>query len=99
MNDQFNQLGVTILGVSKDSIKAQKSFKEKYNLPFELLSDEEETVCRAYGVLVEKSMFGKKYMGIERSTFVIDESGDILKEFRDVKINGHAAEVLEFLKG
>lgn len=70
----------------------------KYDLPFELLSDDEETVCRAYGVLVEKSMFGKKYMGIERSTFVVDYDGEILKEFRNVKIDGHAAEVLEFLK-
>lgn len=98
LNDQFDELGVNILGISKDSLKSQQNFKMKYDLPFELLSDDEETVCRAYGVLVEKSMFGKKYMGIERSTFVVDYDGEILKEFRNVKIDGHAAEVLEFLK-
>lgn len=98
LNDQFDELGVNILGISKDSLKSQQNFKMKYDLPFELLSDDEETVCRAYGVLVEKSMFGKTYMGIQRSTFVVDSDGEILKEFRNVKIDGHAAEVLEFLK-
>lgn len=95
--DEFRKLGVAVLGISKDSVKAQKNFKEKYDLPFELLSDVEAKVCESYQVLKEKSMYGKKYIGIERSTFVIDENLNIIKEYRNVKVKGHAEDVLEFL--
>lgn len=95
--EEFRKLGVAVLGISKDSVKAQNSFKQKYELPFELLSDEEAKVCEAYQVLKEKSMYGRKYIGIERSTFVIDEDSKIMKEYRNVKVKGHANDVLEFL--
>lgn len=95
--EEFRKLGVAVLGISKDSVKAQNIFKQKYDLPFELLSDEEAKVCEAYQVLKEKSMYGRKYIGIERSTFVIDEDSKIMKEYRNVKVKGHANDVLEFL--
>ena len=82
-----------ILGVSGDSVKKHAKFKEKYNLPFTLLADTDHEICKAYGVWKEKSMFGKKYMGIERSTFVIDKRGKIAKVFDKVNIAGHADEV------
>jgi len=91
---QFEKAGVVILGVSKDSVKSHDKFREKYCLPFNLLSDEEGTLCGEYGVWVEKSMYGKKYFGIERSTFVIDEAGKISAIWRKVKVDGHAQEVL-----
>lgn len=95
---EINSLGAKILGISKDSIKKQKNFKEKYELPFELLSDEDEKVCNDYGVIKEKSMYGKKYMGIERTTFIIDEEGVIKKIFEKVKVAGHEKQVIEALK-
>ena len=95
---EINSLGAKILGISKDSIKKQKNFKEKYELPFELLSDEDEKICNAYGVIKEKSMYGKKYMGIERTTFIIDEEGLIKKVFEKVKVAGHEKQVIEALK-
>ncbi len=79
-------------------MKSHKSFKEKNQLPFELISDAEKVLHEAYDVLKEKNMYGKKVMGTERSTFIIDEEGVILKEFRGVKSKGHVADVLEFLK-
>jgi peroxiredoxin Q/BCP len=82
-----------ILGVSGDSVKKHAKFKEKYNLPFTLLADTDHEICKAYGVWKEKSMFGKKYMGIERSTFVIDKRGRIARVFDKVNIAGHADEV------
>ena len=82
-----------ILGVSGDSVKKHARFREKYNLPFTLLADTDHEICMAYGVWKEKSMFGKKYMGIERSTFVIDKQGKIAKVFDKVNIAGHADEV------
>lgn len=91
-------MGAKIIGISKDSIKKQKNFKEKYELPFELLSDEDEKICNAYGVIKEKSMYGKKYMGIERTTFIIDEEGIIKKVFEKVKVAGHEKQVIEALK-
>lgn len=83
-----------MLGVSKDSVKAQAKFRAKYELPFPLLSDPDATVCNLYGVINEKSMYGKIVKGIERSTFVIDAEGRVKKIYRKVKIAGHVQEVL-----
>ena len=89
--------GATVLGVSPDGIASHEQFKTKYNLPFPLLSDPDHTVTEAYGAWGEKSMYGRKYMGILRSTVVIDEAGRVLRWFEKVKPKGHAAEVLAAL--
>ena len=86
-----------MIGISKDSVSAQAKFKAKYELPFTLLSDPDGNVCTAYGVLVEKQNYGKTYMGIERTTFVIDENSKIAKVYQKVKVEGHAHAVLEDL--
>jgi thioredoxin-dependent peroxiredoxin len=86
-----------VIGISKDSVAAQAKFKAKYELPFTLLSDPDAKVCEAYGVWVEKFNYGKAYMGIERTTFLIDESGNIAKVYPKVKVDGHAHAVLEDL--
>ena len=90
----FSGAGAVVIGVSKDSPSRHDKFKAKYSLGFTLASDEEGRVCEAYGVWVEKSMYGRKYFGIERSTFLIDGQGRIARVWRKVKVNGHAAEVL-----
>lgn len=92
---RFEDLNTKVIGVSKDSVAKHDKFKAKYNLPFPLISDEEATLCKAFGVWKEKSMYGKKYMGIERSTFVIDETGTIRNAWRKVKVAGHVDEVLD----
>ena len=99
--DNMNRLTeyATVIGVSPDSLKSHKSFREKQGLNFILLSDEEHTLSSAFGVWKEKSMYGRKYMGIERSTFILDTYGNITKEWRKVKVKGHVDEVLNFLKG
>ena len=84
---EFNEKDTIIIGISRDSIKSHDKFIAKYDLPFLLLSDEEEVVCNLYGVLKEKTMFGKKYLGIERSTFVINEEGLITNIYRKVKVS------------
>ncbi|MFC4351233.1 thioredoxin-dependent thiol peroxidase [Fodinicurvata halophila] len=84
-----------VIGVSRDSVKSHDKFKDKHNLNFTLASDEDGSVCEAYGVWVEKSMYGKKYMGIERSSFLIDEEGVLRKIWRKVKVNGHVDAVLQ----
>lgn len=89
--------GAVIFGVSADSIKAHQKFTEKYSLGFPLLSDESKEMIKAYGVWKEKSMYGRKYMGIERTTFIIDEQGKITHIFPKVKVEGHTEEVLEKL--
>lgn len=94
----FEKLGVAIVGISKDSVKKHDKFKAKYDLQFPLASDEEGDVCERYGVWVEKSMYGRKYMGIERSTFLIDEDGKIARMWGKVKVLGHTDEVLSALK-
>ncbi|WP_026476163.1 thioredoxin-dependent thiol peroxidase [Alkaliphilus transvaalensis] len=94
---EFNAKGYTLLGISKDSLKSHIKFKEKLNLPFELLSDEERVVHELYGVLKPKKMFGKDVIGTVRSTFIIDKNGKLVKEFRNVKTTGHAEEILQFL--
>ena len=95
---KFKRLNTIIFGISKDSIKSHENFKKKYKYKFDLISDPNEKICNLFGVIKEKSMYGKKYMGIERSTFIINEKGVVIKEWRKVKVNGHAIEVLEFLK-
>jgi len=97
--DNINRLTsfVTVIGVSPDSIKSHKSFKEKQSLNFVLLSDDEHKLAQALEVWKEKSMYGKKYMGIERSTFVLDKDGNIEKEWRKVKVKGHVDEVISYL--
>ncbi|MDB2414407.1 thioredoxin-dependent thiol peroxidase [Rickettsiales bacterium] len=94
----FEAANTVILGVSKDSVKKHDKFKEKYCLPFKLISDEETKMIQDYGVWKEKSMYGKIYMGIERSTFVIDENGVITNVWRNVKVGGHVKEVLDAVK-
>ncbi len=95
---EFKKLKTEIYGVSRDSLKSHEGFKEKYKYPFELISDTEEKLCNLFDVIKEKNMYGKKYMGIERSTFLIDKEGKLSAEWRKVKVNGHAAEVLEEVK-
>ena len=87
-----------MLGISKDSPKAQKKFKDKYSLPYTLLADEDKKLCEAFGVLKEKNMYGKTTMGIERTSFLIDEQGRVAKIFAKVKPEGHAEEVLAEMK-
>ena len=98
--DNFNRLTpfVTVVGVSPDSIKSHKNFREKQGLNFILLSDPEHTLAEKFEVWKEKSMYGRKYMGIERSTFILDEKGNIQKEWRKVKVKGHVDEVINYLK-
>ena len=95
--NEFSNLNTQIFGVSRDSFEKHQKFKKKYNLKVNLISDEGE-ITEYFGVWVEKSMYGKKYMGIERSTFVIDEQLKILKIWRKVKVSGHVEEVLDFVK-
>ena len=95
---QFKKLGATIVGCSRDSLKSHEGFKEKMAFPFELLSDAEEKLCSQFGVIKMKNMYGKKVRGIERSTFVIDSNGKLAKEWRGVKVPGHAQAVLDFVK-
>jgi peroxiredoxin Q/BCP len=86
-----------VLGVSPDSLASHEKFKTKMEFPFELLSDEDKAVCNLFGVYKEKSMYGRKYMGVERSTFLIDERGVLRREWRKVKVPGHVQAVLEAL--
>ncbi len=93
--DEFNAKNAIIIGVSKDSIKSHDKFKAKYDLKIDLLSDEELNVANSYGTWVEKSMYGRKYMGMDRSTFLIDADGKIKKIWRKVKIPGHIDEIFK----
>lgn len=94
----FNNLNINVFGISKDSITSHEKFIKKQNLTIPLLSDEAGSVCEDFGVWKEKSMYGKIYMGIERSTFIIDGSGSVTHEWRKVKVANHVAEVLETVK-
>jgi peroxiredoxin Q/BCP len=96
---QFGRLGLNVIGVSPDPMKPIEKFAEKYSLSFPLASDETKAAAAAYGVWVEKSMYGRKYMGIERSTFLIDAAGKVARAWRKVKVEGHAAEVAEAARG
>ena len=95
--EKLKKLGVKIIGVSKDSIEKHKKFRNKYNIKFDLASDD-GTLCNLFNVWVEKSMYGKKYMGIERSTFVIDKDLKIISIWRKVKVKGHVEEVYNFIE-
>ncbi|HEX6735385.1 MAG TPA: peroxiredoxin [Azonexus sp.] len=93
----FQAAGAVILGISRDSLKSHENFKAKQSFPFELGSDADETVCNLFGVIKQKMMYGKQCRGIERSTFVIDRAGVLRREWRGVKVPGHAQEVLDFV--
>jgi len=95
---EFNKVNAIVLGISKDSVKSHKRFHEKQNLNFDLLSDEQTTVIQKYGVWKEKKNYGRTYMGIERTTFIIDENGKIEKIYPKVKVKNHVAEIIEYLK-
>lgn len=95
---KFRRQSTAILGASRDSLKTQENFKTRQEFPFDLIADKEEVLCNAFGVIKMKNMYGKKVRGIERSTFIIDDQGILRHEWRGVKVNGHAAEVLETLK-
>ncbi|MGR3755814.1 MAG: peroxiredoxin [Tranquillimonas sp.] len=96
--DRFRAAGAVVLGVSRDSVAKHDRFRDKYDLKIPLLSDEDCAVCREYGVWVEKSMYGRKYMGIERATFLIDGTGNVARIWPKVKVPGHAEEVLEAVR-
>lgn len=98
LHPKFRKLGAVVAGVSRDSLKSHESFKAKMGFPFPLISDPDEALCTRFGVIKMKNMYGKKVRGIERSTFVIDGDGNIAREWRGVKVPGHAEEVLEFVK-
>ena len=98
LHGEFARRGCAIYGVSRDSIKSHEGFKSKMSFPFDLLSDPDEKVCILFGVMKMKNMYGKKVRGVERSTFVIDPEGVVRKEWRGLKVPGHAREVLEFVK-
>ena len=95
---KFSARNTVILGVSRDSVKSHENFKSKQSFSFDLLSDPDEKLCKQFDVIKEKNMYGKKVIGIERSTFLIDENGVLVKEWRKVKVKGHAGEVLEEIK-
>ncbi len=100
-SDHYNEFlahNCVIVGVSRDSLKSHEKFKEKMGFPFELLSDVDETACQLFDVLKMKNMYGKQVRGIERSTFVLDAKGVLMREWRGVKVPGHVAEVLEYVK-
>ena len=93
----FQNKNTVVFGISRDSIKSHENFKEKYDFPFHLISDPDEKICNIFDVIKEKSMYGKKYMGIERSTFIIDTKGKLVKEWRKVKVKGHVLDVINSL--
>lgn len=95
----FQALNAEVIGVSKDSVKKHDNFREKIAIPYPLVSDAEGTLCEDYGVWVEKSMYGRKYMGIERATYLIAPDGTIARVWRKVKVGGHAEDVLEAVRG
>ena len=99
LNESFTEKNTVIYGVSRDSIKSHEKFKKKFNYTIDLISDEDESLCNQFDVIKLKKLYGKEYMGIVRSTFVISSSGEILKHWDKVNVDGHADEVLEFVNG
>ena len=95
---EFKKLKTEILGVSRESIKSHENFKSKQSFPFELLSDPEEKVCKAFDVMKLKSMYGREYIGVDRSTFLINSDGKVVKEWRNVKVKGHVEEVFNSVR-
>jgi thioredoxin-dependent peroxiredoxin len=98
LTPQFQQANTLIFGISRDSIRSHEGFKAKFEMPFELISDPDEAICTLFKVMKIKNMYGKQVRGIERSTFVIDASGNLVKEWRGVKVPSHVDEVLEFVR-
>ncbi|MCH8099104.1 MAG: peroxiredoxin [Proteobacteria bacterium] len=99
LHAKFRRQGAIVLGVSRDSIASHEKFRDQQKFPFDLISDPDEALCRKFDVIQEKTLYGRKFMGIERSTFLIDAAGKLRNEWRKVKVKGHAAEVLEAVKG
>ena len=97
LHDEFRRRKVAIFGISRDTIKSHEGFRQKFRLPFELIADPDESLCNLFGVMKDKNMYGKKVRGIERSTFLVDTDGVLLREWRKVKVDGHAREVLDSL--
>lgn len=97
LHKKFEKAGAVVVGVSRDSLKSHQNFKTKMGFPFELISDEDEKLCKQFAVMKMKNMYGRKVRGIERSTFVIDAAGALAREWRGVKVAGHAQEVLDFV--
>jgi peroxiredoxin Q/BCP len=95
---KFEKAGALVVGVSRDSLKSHENFKAKMEFPFELISDDDEKLCKQFGVIKMKNMYGRQVRGIERSTFVIDGKGTLVREWRGVKVPGHAEAVLEFVQ-
>ena len=98
LNKDFAKANAVIIGVSRDSLKSHDNFIAKQSIPYQLISDPDEAVCELFGVMKLKNMYGKQVRGIERSTFVIDAKGQLVQEWRGIKVPGHAAEVLAFVK-
>jgi len=98
LHGKFKRQNAVIFGVSRDSIASHERFREKQKFPFDLISDPDEKLCTQFDVIREKTLYGRKYMGVERSTFLIDEAGKLRQEWRNVKVKGHAEEVLEAVK-
>jgi peroxiredoxin Q/BCP len=99
LHKEFEKLGAVVAGISRDSLKSHEGFRTKQELPFELISDADEKLCSQFGVIKMKNMYGKQVRGIERSTFVIARDGSLAKEWRGVKVPGHAQAVLDFVRG
>lgn len=95
---KFKKANCEVVGISRDSLKSHENFKAKFTLPFELLCDAEETACKLFGVIKQKNMYGRQVRGIERSTFVFDKAGILRREWRGLKADGHAGQVLDFVK-
>ena len=98
LHPEFTRLGATVLGVSRDSLKSHENFKARQSLPFELLADTDEALCTQFAVIKLKKLYGKEVRGIERSTFVIDTNGKLRREWRGIKVPGHAQEVLDYVR-
>ncbi|MCC5868639.1 MAG: peroxiredoxin [Gammaproteobacteria bacterium] len=96
---KFKRAGAVVFGVSRDSLKSHENFRAKFDFPFDLISDADESLCQLFGVIKEKNMYGRKVMGVERSTFLIDGDGKLAQEWRGVKVKGHVEEVLAAVKG
>jgi len=98
LHAKFRRQNAVVLGVSRDSLASHEKFRNKQSFPFDLVSDPDETLCRQFDVIQEKTLYGRKFMGVVRSTFLIDSAGKLRNEWRGVKVKGHAAEVLEAVK-
>ncbi len=95
---EIKKLKAAVYGISRDSLASHEKFKAKFKFPFDLISDADETLCRIFDVIREKSLYGRKYLGVDRSTFILDRDGVLRKEFRSVKVKGHVDEVLEEIR-